>query len=402
MTSSDSVSISALESDTIHSDGIYHGLPTVPAPTNPKGDIALVTGASGISGSHILRHLSANPTRWRHIYACSRSPPPKASQHPKNVTFVPTDLLSSSPGDIASALTEAGCTRIDYVFFFAYVLVTSEQNGGALDWEDRRLVEQNTALLSNLLNSLPDLASRTSSKLPKRIIIQYGGKWYGLHLGNQPVPMLEDPERTRAPQPPPMQGYEDKNLYYTQHAILTAFCSNHPEVTWTAGLPPYIIGSASSISTPQTLLYPLLVYASVQKYLGRSLDFPGSPEAWQAPQSLADASLNALQYEWQALAPQTANQMFNVSNDDTFSWAIFWPLFARSFGLEFTGPTRKKKGGGKASYSLVAWANESENQMAWKGLAAEHSLQSDKWENIGAIFGRADGALTGTEAKIMR
>ncbi|KAK3670394.1 hypothetical protein LTR78_009747 [Recurvomyces mirabilis] len=385
-----------------HSEAIYHGLPILPTTTKPEGHTAIITGANGISGSHILRHLSANPSRWKHIYACSRSPPANAPRLPDHVTFVSVDLLSSSPGEIASALIQAGCQRIDYVFFFAYVLVTSEEDGGALNWEDERLVQKNTTLLANTLDSLPILASETGSKLPKRITIQYGGKWYGLHLGLQPVPMLEDPERTGTPQPPLIPGYEDKNLYYTQHAVLTAFCTEHPEVTWTAGLPPYIIGSSSSTSTPQTLLYPLLVYASVQKYLGRSLDFPGSAEAWQAPQSLADASLNALQYEWQALSPQTENQMFNVSNDDTFNWAVFWPVFAKYFGVGFTGPADTTTSAqGKASFSFVVWANDKKNQVAWKVLAATHSLQSDKWDNVGAIFGRADGALTDTGAKIM-
>jgi hypothetical protein len=39
---------------TIYSDGMFHGLPTFPK--SISGLTAIVTGANGISGTHMVRH----------------------------------------------------------------------------------------------------------------------------------------------------------------------------------------------------------------------------------------------------------------------------------------------------------------------------------------------------------
>ena len=46
---------------------------TMPQPVNQPG-IALITGATGIQGSHLLDRLAKSP-RWSKIYAVSRSSP---------------------------------------------------------------------------------------------------------------------------------------------------------------------------------------------------------------------------------------------------------------------------------------------------------------------------------------
>lgn len=58
----------------VTSKGICHGLPTFPPET--KGLIAIVTGANGISGYHMVKVLSAAPSKWSKIYCLSRSAPP--------------------------------------------------------------------------------------------------------------------------------------------------------------------------------------------------------------------------------------------------------------------------------------------------------------------------------------
>ena len=46
---------------TVYSDGIYHGLPKYP--DNIQGLTAIVTGANGISGQHMLEALAKSPQR---------------------------------------------------------------------------------------------------------------------------------------------------------------------------------------------------------------------------------------------------------------------------------------------------------------------------------------------------
>lgn len=139
----------------IYSQGIYHGLPDLSGA--PNGLTAIVTGANGISGAHMVRWprsfdlpavanaqeirvLASNPTRWKKIYALSRRPP--SGSWPDNVQHVPLDFLSSSE-NIAETLRKEGI-KADYVFWFAYILVTGEN--GALEWGDQRLVNQNSTL----------------------------------------------------------------------------------------------------------------------------------------------------------------------------------------------------------------------------------------------------------------
>lgn len=123
---------------TIYSNGIYHGLPCLD--DAPNGLTAVVTGANGISGAHMIRVLAQNTKRWTKIYALSRRPP--SGQWPSTVEHVPLDFLTS-PKEIASVLESRG-VKPDYVFFFSYILVTDES--GALQWGDQRLVDQNSTV----------------------------------------------------------------------------------------------------------------------------------------------------------------------------------------------------------------------------------------------------------------
>jgi 5,10-methylene-tetrahydrofolate dehydrogenase/methenyl tetrahydrofolate cyclohydrolase len=78
---------------SIHSNGIYHGLPTFG--DDVTGRSAIVVGASGMSGQSMIDILVQSPERWKTIYALSRRPP-QLSQESAQVKHVPTDLLKDS------------------------------------------------------------------------------------------------------------------------------------------------------------------------------------------------------------------------------------------------------------------------------------------------------------------
>lgn len=230
-----------------------------------------------------------------------------------------------------------------------------------------------------------------------------------MHLGATDIPDEETDARLTL----------EPNLYYTQSDILAAFCGDHG-ISWNASLPSFVIGAA--LDSSQSLLFPLLVYASVQKYLGRKLEYPSDLTAWYAPQSLSNAVLNSYQYEWMALAPNTANQAFNTYDACEFTWGKMWPRLAEHFGISYTGPEthdstswRKKgmkyspppHGRGERSmlryrFSFVEWAQEEENVQAWKELADAHGLREREWRDVGSVFGRADFCLQRGFASIMR
>ncbi|KAK9365372.1 hypothetical protein V1509DRAFT_382515 [Lipomyces kononenkoae] len=82
----------------IQSKGIYHGLPIIPP--NTKGLRAIVAGASGISGQHMIEVLGESPERWENVYAISRRLPMVRTG---NLQHISSDLLSP-PEEIAAAL----------------------------------------------------------------------------------------------------------------------------------------------------------------------------------------------------------------------------------------------------------------------------------------------------------
>lgn len=92
----------AIITRTVQSHGIFHGLPTFPDHDGKKYS-AIVTGANGISGAHLVDVLSQAPDRWTKIYALSRKP---SAIKRANVHSIAIDFLSSEPKDIARVLKE--------------------------------------------------------------------------------------------------------------------------------------------------------------------------------------------------------------------------------------------------------------------------------------------------------
>lgn len=117
---------------TICSKGIYHGLPVFP--DDVEGLTAIISGANGISGTHMVGHtlisiftviltneqlrvLCESPKRWKKVYAVCRRPP--HGEWPSQVEHVSMDLLQA-PEKIAEKMHERG-VKADCAFFFAYI-----------------------------------------------------------------------------------------------------------------------------------------------------------------------------------------------------------------------------------------------------------------------------------------
>lgn len=102
----------ASSEQTVFSRNIFHGLPTFPDSAEYKGLTAIVTGASGISGQHMIRALADSPERWSKIYAVARRPPPeyllkKLGKQASLVEHVALDFFSS-PEDMGKVMKEKG------------------------------------------------------------------------------------------------------------------------------------------------------------------------------------------------------------------------------------------------------------------------------------------------------
>ncbi|KAF2121039.1 hypothetical protein BDV96DRAFT_610024 [Lophiotrema nucula] len=372
---------------TIFSKGNFYGLPAF-LEHDGKGYTAIVAGASGITGAYIVQTLAESPSRWKKIYALSRRPPQSALLG--NVEHISIDLLDD-PQDIGSQLLERG-VKADYVFFAAYIQPPPKQNEGL--WSDAEETERvNVLLLKNFLSAL-----EVSQSLPRRFLLQTGAKHYGVHIGPTLTPMEEsDPRYLR-----------ERNFYFPQEDILWDWCKKH-NIGWNVTRPGFIVGAVRDAA--MNIVHGLAIYASIQKELGRKLEFPGDIAAWEAEKHLSSASLIGYHAEWAVLTEGAENQALNISDDSMFTYGKFWPVLAGWYDLAYktpkleaadfqtvtmprSPPPRGFGGPGsiKASWSFEGWAAKPEVKEAWKKLKDQYGLigERDPLENAKDYLGIVD------------
>ncbi|KAJ6007829.1 hypothetical protein N7540_011805 [Penicillium herquei] len=351
----------------IQSKGIFHGLPTFSE--DVTGLTAIVAGANGISGSHLMRVLCESPKRWTKIYALCRRPPP--GDWPAQVEHVSIDLLQD-PEVVGAQMKERG-VKAEYAFFFAYIQAKPEGEGSIWSAADE-LVRINTLLLNNFLEGLA-----LTKALPKRILLQLGAKYYGVHLGPAAVPQEETDPRVLL----------EPNFYYTQEDCLRA-----------------------AADAAMNICLPIAIYATIQKHLGKSLDYPSDLAAWEANQTMSSAHLKSYLTEWVVLTNGTEKEQFNAGDDCPFTWGKFWPKLAALYSLEWTGPNNDSEyietqtpynppprgfgppGTVRTRFTLTEWAKQQYVQDAWAEIAEKNGLVNKDLGDVERIFGFLDAAIS--------
>ncbi|KAI1846416.1 hypothetical protein JX265_011905 [Neoarthrinium moseri] len=371
----------------VQSIDIYHGLPVYD--DSLTGLTAIITGANGISGYHMLQVLSRSPSRWRKIYCLSRRPPYMPGGLPSNAEHVALDFLKT-PEEIAATLKDKG-VQADHIFFFAY-LQPSPKAGGGL-WSDAgEMCRVNSQLLDNFIGAL-----KMASIKPKRFMLQTGAKNYGVHLGATKVPQEESDPRVEI----------EPNFYYPQEDSLFKYCREEG-VGWNVHMPGAILGAVPDAA--MNMAFPLAVYASVCAELKQPLEWPSGVEAWQMHSSMSSAMLNAFMEEWAVLTPAAENQRFNTSDDSLFTWEGFWPRLAGWYGVDWKGPDpeatyverqvpHNPRGYGsnatvRQKFSLTEWAKGPEVQEAWEKIADRHDLACRELKDVDRVFAFLDGSTT--------
>ncbi|KAK7552503.1 hypothetical protein IWX49DRAFT_129680 [Phyllosticta citricarpa] len=366
----------------VYSDGIYHGLPVFG--DEHKGLTAMVTGANGISGQHMLRVLGQSSTRWSKIYSVSRRPPPGAL--PANVTHISVDFLGT-PDSIADALRSAGVQHVDHVFFFSYIQVAPEPGQPLWSSGAEAMCVKNTELLANFLSALSH-----ASLIPRRVMLQTGAKHYGAHIGPGKVPQEETDPRVLI----------EPNFYYPQEDYLFEWCAR-TGAGWNVARPGPILGAVQDNAI--NLAFPLAVYAAVSKHLGQPLVYPSDLAAWETLQDQSSAMMNGYLEEWAVLTEAAKNQAFNAADGSHFSWGQFWPKLAEAFGMEWEGPSldpsqyqvaklpseKIPRGYGPQAelhlrFFSVEWAKRPEVQQAWRDIATEHGLVNKELTRVDETF----------------
>ncbi|PSN61180.1 NAD(P)-binding protein [Corynespora cassiicola Philippines] len=366
----------------LRTSGIYRNLPTFDPEI--KGLKAVVCGATGISGFHTLRALLDTPDRWSTVYAISRRPLSEAllsfftPEQRSRIHHIAVDLAKSAE-EIATRLHNVSA---DYIFYYAYLPPKSGDSAmNPSTAED--LIKSNVPPFKNFLDSLHMAGIR-----PKRILLQTGGKNYGVHIGRVRTPLVESD-----PQP----QHLEPNFYYRQEELLFAYCSAHEETCWNIVMPAAIIGATEHPSMNTFVSYS--VYAAVKAYKGEMLEYGAGMESWQFEALHASARLTGYLSEWAVLEDKCRNERFNAGDGGMLSFDRFYEELARWYGvegvrrpevdegklkvLEMKGGEEAPLGYGpplsiKQSFRFVDWAKNEKNQKVWKELMEKSDGQLKK------------------------
>lgn len=255
-------------------------------------------------------------------------------------------------------------------------------------------------LLENFLKALS-----IANIIPKRFLLQTGGKHYALHLGPAAVPMMEDSPRV-----------DHDNFYFAQEDILAKWCKEH-NAHWTVTRPGFILGAVKEASMSVTL--GIAIYASIQKELGQPLHFPSDIDAWDASKDLSTMKLVAYHEEWAVLTDGAADQALNIVDDSRFSWGGFWPTLAGWYGIPCGIPEADEskhmtitmprspapRGFGPAGkvrvmWNFASWAEKPEVKSAWTKIEEREGLDKSlsPWRDSKTmldLWGTLDAELLG-------
>ena len=304
---------------------------------------ALVTGATGVVGRNLLKHLTAEG-EWN-IIAVSR----RAPDLPGRYTHIPVDLLD--PADCAAKLGQD--LGITHVFFAAYIEKP--------DWA--QMVAPNLGMLVNLMNAV-----EPANPALQHVNLMHGSKWYGNHLGPFKTPAEEDDPRHMPP-----------NFYYDQLDHIAAR-QRGKAWTWSAARPHAICGFA--VGNPMNLVMVLAVYATISKALGLPLRHPGSRVNAHALFNVTDTKHLSKAVIWMSTDAGAANEAFNITNGDAFRWENMWPHFADYFEMDLA-PAQK------IDLPLMM----ADKAALWSELVQQHGLQDSPW---GQLVGWNYGAFVFT------
>lgn len=277
-------------------------------------------------------------------------------------------------------------------------------------------------LLSSFLSAL-----ELAAIIPKRFLLQTGAKTYGVHLGPTSTPMEEsDPRVTIAP-----------NFYYPQEDLLKEWCNKH-QIHYNVTIPGYILGTVKGAA--MNILYPLAVYASVQKELGNRLEFPAEVAAWDSEKHQSMAALIAYHAEWAVLTEDAKDQALNITDGSEFryvcraaseenntntktsrSWGKFWPVLAKCYGIEHGRPEEDEskyntlempheppprgfgpRGKIHAAWTFAGWSEKPEAREAWERLRARYGLSHNPFEDKQNTFGLLDTDVLGPWPRSIR
>lgn len=301
-------------------------------------NIALVVGATGISGGNLAATLISNG--WE-TYGLSRNPQNSLPElKPVAANLLDVDSLKEALKDINPT----------HVFFTTWMRNDTEKEN----------IRVNSALVRNLLAVL------SPKKCVKHVGLVTGLKHYlgpfeaYANSGTLPqTPLREEQPRL-----------DLDNFYYAQEDEVYA-AAERDGFTWSVHRPHTLIGKA--VGNAMNMGTTLAVYATICKELNKPFVWPGSEAQWNGLSDVTDVNMLSEQILWAATNIEAHNKAYNIANGDVFRWNWLWEQIAAYFDVPFEG----YNGAMRPLELEMSGYNE-----IWKEIAQRGNLAVDSLERI--------------------
>jgi len=326
----------------VRAGGTWEEMETVPK-------VALIVGVTGIVGNTLADQLAEGDAPggpWK-VYGLARRPKPNWLNQ-SNLIYIECNLLEREQTLAKLSLLH----DVTHIFYLTWVKRDTEEE----------ICEANGGMLHNVVDGL-----LPNAKHLQHIVLQTGGKHYKAPFAYaDKIAILDAPFREDSPRLP------CPNFYYTLEDIVFDTVKQKQGLTYSVHRPNVIFGFTAG--NLMNMVCTLAVYASICKYEGKPLIFPGNRVCWAQFSEASDASLVAEQEIWACLDPKAKNEAFNSSNGDVFIWKRLWYLLAEKFQLHV--PEYK---GEPTSLSEMMKGKE----QLWHKIVQENGLQPLELHEVG-------------------
>ncbi|WP_443946996.1 SDR family oxidoreductase [Pedobacter sp. AW1-32] len=307
-----------------------------------NNNIALVVGASGISGANLAKQLISSG--WK-TYGLSRNP----DQSIPGLIPLAADLLNKE--DLEKALKGIDATHI-------YITTWMRQES------EKENIRVNALMVRNLLDVL------SSAQSIIHVALVTGLKHY---LG----PFEAYAKKGFLPETPLRESQprlDIDNFYYAQEDEVYA-AANREGFSWSIHRPHTVIGKA--VGNAMNLGTTLAVYASICKETSTPFIWPGSSAQWNGLSDVTDARILAKHLIWASTTEAAKNQAFNITNGEVFRWKRLWFRLADYFEIEAIGYNEEIK---PLEIQMIR------QEQTWKMIEEKHLLKEPDLNRLASAW----------------
>ncbi|KAH7018768.1 hypothetical protein EDB80DRAFT_699362 [Ilyonectria destructans] len=330
-------------------------------------NIALIFGASGISGWSLMRECLSYRTKHTFSRVIGLSNRPLS----REAACIPDDARLAIHTGLDLTNQSSTCQKLEtipdirdvtHVYFVAYT-----GHGGS----ERDVVEVNSAIVDNALVAVNKLCSKL-----RFVTLQTGGKGYG--AAGHPFPPAPWKENLpRLPEP-----FASDVFYYAQYDVVARHAARN-SWKWSEIRPSFLQGFVPNGNAMNIALSLGLYLSFYRSENGDSANcvFPGTIGSWTTLHTDSFQDLVARLHIHVSLHPEKVHgRSFNIGDGKSVSWEMKWPIVCAYFGLTGVGPPAKIGGQAQGKEWLMAHKHSWSTWTKENGLGAK-SLD-DAWSDV--------------------